>query len=234
LILAIETSGERPGVALIEDGKVLGGRILDPTRQAAGALLVTLDGLLAEAGRALDEVDPIALSCGPGSFTGLRVGLATALGLCFGTARRVVPVPSLAALSLHAGDCAPVATLLDARRGEVYAGLYGAGAEALREDCVSDPRTWLESLRELDSVSLLGPGAVLYRDIASEVLGARATLLDAERGVPRAATVGLLGERLAREGGALAPERVTLRYLRRAEAEEKRRRELLDTASESK
>jgi tRNA threonylcarbamoyladenosine biosynthesis protein TsaB len=239
VILAIETSGERPGLALIESGKVLAERILDPSRQAAGALLPTLEVLLSGVGRALAEIDRIALSCGPGSFTGLRVGLATAMGLCFGTERRVVAVPTLAALSLraslHGGDRLPVATLLDARRGEVYAGLYGAGAEALRADCVSEPRTFFESLQGIEHVYLLGPGAQLYRDVARDVLGTRATLLDAELGLPSAATVGLLGERLASAGHARPAECIELRYLRRAEAEEKKlQRDLLDTAGRSK
>lgn len=235
MILAIETSGDSPGLALIESGKVLAERILDPARQPAGALLETLDALLAGVGRALDDVELFAIACGPGSFTGLRVGLATAMGLCFGTDRRIVAVPTLAALSLRAGDRLPVATLLDARRGEVYAGLYGAGAQALREDCVSEPRAWLESLRALEHVFLLGPGAQLYAGVAADVLGARATLLDAELSVARASAVGLLGERLAREGHAQAPECIELRYLRRAEAEEKKiQRDLLDTAEKSK
>jgi tRNA threonylcarbamoyladenosine biosynthesis protein TsaB len=183
VILAIETSGERPGLALIESGKVLAERILDPSRQAAGALLPTLELLLSGVGRALAEIELIALSCGPGSFTGLRVGLATALGLCFATERRVVAVPTLAALSLRVssqGGRLPVATLLDARRGEVYAGLYGAGAEPLRDDCVSEPRAFFESLQGIAHVYLLGPGAQLYQDVARDVLGTRATQLDAE------------------------------------------------------
>src|SRR3989338_4556744 len=119
LILALETAVERGGVALLDDEIVLGERELGLGRGQAAEVLVQLDVLLRETERALDEVDLIALSAGPGSFTGLRVGLATALGLAFGTGLRIAPVSTLAALALHAGDAPCSAPLLDARKGQV-------------------------------------------------------------------------------------------------------------------
>ena len=97
-------------------------------RHAAIAARVPRPAARAGADAALAEVERIALAIGPGSFTGLRIGLATALGLAFGTDRQLVPVPTLAALAT-AGRVArgAVAPILDARRGEVYAGLYRRG-----------------------------------------------------------------------------------------------------------
>ena len=203
-------------------------RALEPKQHHARSLLLELDRLLAGEGRRLDEVECVALAIGPGSFTGLRIGLATALGLCFGTARRIIPVHTLAALSLHAQDAARIVPLLDARRGQVYTGLYAPGGVELRPDSVSDPRAWFESLRDEGPLQLLGPGAQLYAGLAIEVLGGAARILEPELGRPRASSVGCLGARLAGEGAACAPEAVELRYLRRAEAEQKRE---LDTLS---
>ena len=226
MILALEPASETGGVALAERGELLAELVLDstPGRHAA-QLVAAVDGLLAETGRTLDQVETIALSIGPGSFTGLRIGLSTALGLCFGTSRRIVPVPTLAALSLRAEGAAHAVPMLDARKGQVYCGLYAPGARALREDQVRDPLPWLHELGRLsgpDPITLLGPGARLYRNEIETVLGARAQLLPAEQGQPRAAAVAELGGRLAGEGAALAPERVGLCYLRPAEAEQKR------------
>jgi tRNA threonylcarbamoyladenosine biosynthesis protein TsaB len=183
-----------------------------------------VDEALARAGARLGDVERIALSIGPGSFTGLRVGLATALGLCFGTPRRIVPVPTLAALSLHAGAQARIAPALDARRGQVYAGLYGPDATTLRDDAVADPLRWLESLRGLGRIAFLGSGARVCAAEIARVLGSHARVLPAEAGVPRAASVGALADRIAARDGALAPEAVELRYLRAPEAEASRAR----------
>jgi tRNA threonylcarbamoyladenosine biosynthesis protein TsaB len=214
-------------VALLEGRRLLGEQILSEPPHRAASLLVSIDQLLRACGRELDGVETIALSVGPGSFTGLRIGLGTALGLCFGTGRAIVPVPTLAALSLCAGGFARVAPLLDARKGQVYAGLYGPGAEPLREDVVSDPLPWLEDLRGGGPVALLGAGALLYRNEIETLLGDEATVLPPPLAWPRPATVGLLGAELLVAGGARRPEEVELRYLRPSDAE--RARDSVDT-----
>jgi tRNA threonylcarbamoyladenosine biosynthesis protein TsaB len=221
VLLALETSAERGGVALFEGGELLGEADVPERERHAASLLVCLDGLLARVGRRLDEVDRIALAIGPGSFTGLRIGLATALGLAFGTGRRLVPVPTLAALAFQAetpGLCAP---LLDARRGEVYAGLYDAAGNALLPDACATVADWVASLPPEGPLALVGGGARLYRRELEAALGARARFLHAV-GELRARSVGALGHRLAAAGADLSPEKVELRYLRQAEAERKR------------
>jgi tRNA threonylcarbamoyladenosine biosynthesis protein TsaB len=222
MLLAIETATEVGGVALLEEDRLLAEVMLGEGTSFNAALMPAVDHLLATCGRSLETVTSIALSVGPGSFTGLRGGLATALGLSFGTDREIVPVPTLAALSLHAGDAQMIAPLLDARKGQVYAGLYGPEGQVLDPDCVSDPIPWLESLPPSGEVHLLGPGARLYRNEIRSVLGDRARFLPGMAGWPRAGTVGLLGGILGRKGAALPPAKVELRYLRLAEAEERR------------
>ena len=161
------------------------------------SLLAAIDRLLGACERRLEEVEALALSVGPGSFTGLRIGLGTALGLCFGAERSVVPVPTLAALSLHAAGFERVAPLLDARKGQVYAGLYGPGAKPLEADRVCDPTAFLRRLQGQGPVALLGPGAELYQGEIDSLLGAEATRLGAPLDWPRPASVGLLGPRTA-------------------------------------
>jgi len=221
MLLALETSAERGGVALFEGGESLGEADVPERERHAASLLVCLDGLLARVGRRLDEVDRIALAIGPGSFTGLRIGLATALGLAFGTPRKLVPVPTLAALAFQArvsGLCAP---LLDARRGEVYAGLYDADANPVLPDACASLGDWVATLPAEVPIALVGSGARLYRRALEAALGSRARFLDAV-GDLTARSVGALGHRLSAAGADVEPEKVELRYLRRAEAEAKR------------
>lgn len=223
MLLALETSAERGGVALFDGGALVGEADVAEAERHAASLLVCLDSLLARVSRKLDEVERIALAVGPGSFTGLRIGLATALGLAFGTRRTLVPVPTLAALALQAeGVTGLVAPLVDARRGEVYAGLYRADGTALLPDTCVSPSDWLATLPAGEPIALLGSGAELHRAALAAALGARARFLPSQIGVLRARSVGALGHRLAQAGADLPPEQVELRYLRRAEAEAKR------------
>jgi tRNA threonylcarbamoyladenosine biosynthesis protein TsaB len=223
VLLALETSAERGGVGVFAGDVLLGEGDVAADERHAASLLLCLDRLLARVGRRQDEIERIALAIGPGSFTGLRIGLATALGLAFGTERQLVPVPTLAALALQA-DCAGlVAPLVDARRGEVYAGLYDTGPRELQPDrCCALP-DWLAALPRFDApLVLLGSGVAPHRAELEAALGARARFLPEAAGVLRARTVGRLGLQLAANGSCCAPEAVELRYLRRAEAEAKR------------
>jgi tRNA threonylcarbamoyladenosine biosynthesis protein TsaB len=222
VLLALETSAERGGVALFEGDALVGEADVGANERHAASLLVCLDALLARAGCALAAVDRIALAIGPGSFTGLRIGLATALGLAFGTPRKLVPVPTLAALALQAGARGLVVPLLDARRSEVYAGLYDGEGRALRDDACCALDDWLAQLPAGEPLCFLGSGADLHRAKLEAALGGRAHVLPPAAGALRARSVGQLGLRLAAEGALRAPEEVELRYLRRAEAEAKR------------
>ena len=219
-IIALEAATEAGGVALLEGSRLLAEQSIGESQRSASTLLVTLDELLQRVGRKLDDFQLIALSIGPGSFTGLRVGLAMALGLCFDTERRVVPVPTLAALSTHAGDAARIVPMLDARRGEVYTGLYGPDGNELQRDRVTDPGSWVRSLTDTGGrLHFVGSGALRYAELIEANHGHRARILSADQARPRAASVGLLGLRLAEGGGSLPGSEVELRYLRRPQAE---------------
>lgn len=223
MLIAVETATQYGGVALLEGERIVAEEAIDQAQQQASLLLPRLHALLDRCGYGLQDVARIALSIGPGSFTGLRVGLATALGLCLGSGRRIVPVPTLAVLALQAGECPRIAPMLDARKGQVYAGLYAPGGVPLESDCVSDPGPWLETLRSGGPVSFLGRGAQLYAQEIKRIVGQAAQILPAEQGWPRAASVGILGVRQAQREGDLAPDDVELRYLRTADAESTRR-----------
>jgi tRNA threonylcarbamoyladenosine biosynthesis protein TsaB len=188
-----------------------------------------VDAVLREAGLSLADVTGFAVAIGPGSFTGLRVGLATLKGLAFGDPRPVAPVSTLAALARLAGDPRPepVAAVLDARRGDVYAAVWDAG---------DDPEPIVpESVHGVGDLVARLPARCLW--VGDAVGGLPEGAGDAARpGVrpgpagPCAGHVGVLGARLLAAGGGLPAAELVPRYLRRAEAEARRTGEPLEPA----
>ncbi len=165
LVLALDTSTPAGSVALTRDAELLGCRSGDPARTHGERLPGDLLALLAEHGLAVGDVDVFAACCGPGSFTGLRVGLATVQALALVNGRQLVTVPTLEAVARAARPATDGATpaplvgaWMNAHRGEVFAALYeappAAGAEPLAElaaPVAAAPevvaRRWAELLR---------------------------------------------------------------------------------------
>src|SRR3954464_12646327 len=128
LILALDTTTRTGSSALVRDGVVLCEAASDPEQSAAQHLPGDLIALLDAAHVGLDAIDVFAVAIGPGSFTGLRVGIATMQGLAFAVGKPLIGVSALAALAAIAGS-GRVAAWIDAWRGEVYAALYHDGRE---------------------------------------------------------------------------------------------------------
>jgi tRNA threonylcarbamoyladenosine biosynthesis protein TsaB len=175
---------------------------------------VLVEGLLAEAGTGWDEVGRIAVGAGPGGFTGLRIGIATARALAQATGVPLVPVSSLAALAAGSGDPdGTVAAVLDARRGEVYAGVY-AGRRELMAPAALPPVELAERLLALDApVRAVGDGAVRFRP-ELEVAG---IAVPADGSTVHRIAAGPLC-RLGREGEPVARDAVAPDYRREPDA----------------
>ena len=218
LLLALETATARTGVALCAGDEVVCERYAEPGQPAAEVLLPAIDAALSEAGATLDEVHAFAVSIGPGSFTGLRIGLATVKGLAFGSTRPAVGVSTLAALSLAApaGE-GPAVAMLDARRGEVYAAAYGP--EAREDAClpcsVYGPEALAAALPPV--CRLVGEGAAVCGEALQAALGPGVVL--SPQAEPRAGLVGRLGAAALADGGGGDPSELVPHYLRRAQAE---------------
>jgi tRNA threonylcarbamoyladenosine biosynthesis protein TsaB len=213
-ILALETSGAEGSVALLQ-GDRLRERGLPADVPTAEALLPAVDALLREAGVALSELSGFAVSIGPGSFTGLRIGVATVKGLAFGSDRPVAAVPTLAVLAAGAPGPGPVVALLDARRGEAYAAGYRAPGDL-------EPAALPEGLYGGEALaSRLPAGCRLVGEaaaLAAPALGQAPRLVSP----PRAADVGRLGRVILARGQGVPAAILVPRYVRRAEAEVRR------------
>jgi tRNA threonylcarbamoyladenosine biosynthesis protein TsaB len=226
LLLAIETATRVCSVALARGGELIAERANHDARLHSERLLPLIDALLCETGAKLADVEAFAVSIGPGSFTGLRIGLATLKAFALTDARPVAAVSTLAALCASAGGVAgagPVAALLDARRGAYYAACVSraglARADALA-DCVLTPAELAGKLPHGARV-VVGEGAAegAERLAALRPDVARIALPD---GGASAATIARLGARLLAEGGGRDAAGLVPAYLRRAEAEARR------------
>ena len=132
LMLALDTASPTGSVALVQGECLLGESLLNLKTTHSERLLGVVDRLLEGLGCTLDQLDALAVVRGPGSFTGLRVGMATAKGLALALELPLVGISSLAALAANAPFARmPVCALLDARKDEVYAGLYSCAAGSL-------------------------------------------------------------------------------------------------------
>jgi tRNA threonylcarbamoyladenosine biosynthesis protein TsaB len=154
LNLALDTATPWGRFALAEGERLLGYLPVNVTGNYADALLPVIDRLLQESGRSLSEVGAVGITRGPGSFTGIRIGVATAKGLAYGLGARLVAVSTLAAMAAAVLAEQPERELavpvLDARRGEVFAGVFGRAGNwviPLAEPAAATPDTWWTRLR---------------------------------------------------------------------------------------
>lgn len=225
MILAIESATPRGSVALVSGGTVLVERSLPAGRTPSESYLSAVDRLFSESGAGPEQVGHVAVSGGPGSFTGLRVGMAAAKGFCFGWGKPIVSVPTLHALAMRfPREGRTICPVLDARRREVYAGLYRwEGGVCLRTipDTALPPENLPDILPD-GTILFCGDGILPYRQLICDRLGARALFPPPGEELPRAAAVGLLAERMLAGGAAEDLRSVVPAYLRPSEAEVKR------------
>ena len=206
-VLAIDTTGEFGSIALVGERGVIEEVALDSPDGFAHVLFGEIERLLARHGLGIEQVDAFAAASGPGSFTGVRVGLTAVKGLAEGTGRKVVAVSNLEALAWF-GSRPLRAAVLDARRGEVYGGVYDAGLRLVQEEVVAKLEDWLAGL----------PGGDL--EIVTQGLqleGESRPVVEAPRSL--AGSIGHIAfDRLGR-GEVLDPAEIDANYVRRSDAE---------------
>jgi tRNA threonylcarbamoyladenosine biosynthesis protein TsaB len=225
-VLALDTTTRAGSAAVVDDERVLFAQRGDPLHSHAEQLPGDLIRALAMAGLAWSDVDLFAVASGPGSFTGLRIGIATVQGLAFVGRKRVVPVSALAASAYGGADgLAPgdtVGVWLDAHRREVFTALYrvresaGFAADRLEEvegPMVGDPATiWHRWSGLTRPVAVVGDGAVLYAGALPE--GVR--VIEPPLLAP---IIGAIAIDRARYGGDVDPAAVQPLYVRRPDVE---------------
>lgn len=225
LILSIDTATPCSSVALTigtrQEGRVIAAFSLTGKVTHSRRLLSVIDLLMAETARTWQDIDGIGISIGPGSFTGLRIGMATAKGLAAAAGKVLVGISTLDAL---AGKCLTdklICAVLDARKKEVYAAFYRLGDDGLvarvSEQAVLPPQDLAAQVTE--PVVMVGDGALAYGELFRTLLGERASFVPAQLHEPSAASLGFLaGEKLLR-GELLDLAEGVPTYIRSSDAE---------------
>ncbi|MEA9564439.1 MULTISPECIES: tRNA (adenosine(37)-N6)-threonylcarbamoyltransferase complex dimerization subunit type 1 TsaB [unclassified Xanthomonas] len=214
-VLAFETSTEACSVALSVGGRIIERFELAPRRHAELAL-PWAEQLLAEAGITRRQLDAIAVSRGPGAFTGVRLAIGIAQGIALGLDRPVLAISTLQVLALRApADATHVLACIDARMGEVYAGVFarhGNGFLELAPEVVCTPDTLVvpETLHRFAGVGtgFAAADGLLQRRFATQLSSVDASAL------PHAADLLTLAVPALQRGEGVAPERVEPAYLR--------------------
>ena len=221
-VLAIDTATWRCSVALVQDGATLAQRAERTSSNHAGTLPRLVDETLRAAGATLERDDALAVTIGPGSFTGLRIALGFAKGLAYAGGHRLLGVPTLDALALVAPPLpGRLCAVLDARKREVYAALYERSGDGLvRLGTPVAVAAEVLATRIGGPCAFIGDAVESYGDVFQRVLGANAVLLPTASHPPSAIAVARLAvARLRQSPDGDDLESLEPRYVRPPEAE---------------
>ena len=224
-ILSIDTTTMLGSVALSE-GEVLIAQEQHGIRTThSERLLASIDHLLTMARWSQNEIEGIAVAIGPGSFTGLRIGLATAKGMVLAIGCSIVGVSSLECLALNGrGAEGTVVSIIDAKRKELYAAAYRVPWEGrpdvIMEECVLGPDELAERLEAIEGeLILVGDGVIQYGSRLQEVLGGRASVPKGIYSFPQAHNLASLALERLRQGRKDDLASLVPNYIRRSDAE---------------
>jgi len=221
LIFGIESSTKTGSVAIVSEVGVIAQYSLNIEVTHSERLMSTVDRVLKDTALTIADINGFAVAIGPGSFTGLRIGLATVKGLALATNKPVAAVPTLQALAWNLPYAAyPICPLLDARKNEVYAAMYRFDGNALVY-LMAEAVISLSKLADRISEKTLftGEASHLFRDDIEKIVGDRALFAPPSAILPSAATVAEIGLAMINSGKKADPDSLTPMYLRRPEAE---------------
>ena len=221
-ILALETAAKAVSAAVTEDGRVLAAGYQDTGLTHSRTLMPIVEGLLSNTGLKAADMDAIAVSAGPGSFTGVRIGVSAAKGLAWAADKPCVAVSTLAALARNVSFIdGLIVCAMDARRQQVYNALFEARDGALTrltEDRAIALSDLAEELRDPRPKTVLGDGGrMTYEFLAAEGIPCR--LAPAHLVKENAVSVALEAEAVARAGGLVTAQELAPVYLRPPQAE---------------
>lgn len=230
-LLAIESSGLVASAAVFADDTIVAEFTVNNKQTHSQTLLPMIDQVVTMSGIDLKELDAIATTSGPGSFTGLRIGAATAKGLGLALHKPIVPITTLEALAFRlAGRSGNICPMMDARRNQVYTGVYRVSDMMLA--CVSEQEAisieeCIAKLNDMgDSVTVLGDGVPVHLETLKDKLRVPWQEAPAHMNRQSAASVAVLGARYYEKGKIVSAEAFRPDYLRKSQAEREREAKL--------
>ena len=226
-VLALDSSGIVASVAVVEDDTLVAEYTVNYKKTHSQTLLPMLDEIVKMTELDLKTIDAIAVAKGPGSFTGLRIGSATAKGLGLALDKPLVGIPTVEALAYNLYDVnGLICPIMDARRNQVYTGVYcytDHRLDTVWEQDTMSIEALAEGLNCLDhEVIFLGDGDAVYREKLHEILTIPFSFAPAHVNRQRAAAVAALAEVYYKEGKIQTAEEHEPEYLRKSQAERER------------
>ena len=236
-ILALESSGLVASVAVVDgaldgkDAQTIAEYTVNYKKTHSQTLLPMLDEVVKMTELSLESIDAIAVAAGPGSFTGLRIGSATAKGLGLALDKPLIPVPTLEGLAYNlCGTDGIVCPIMDARRSQVYTGIYrfedGIHLTVLEDQMAVGIEELGERLKKYgEQVTFLGDGVPVFREVLEErpMKGCRISFAPANMNRQRAASVGALALLYYQQGKSETAAEHKPDYLRMSQAERERK-----------
>lgn len=235
LLLAIESSGLVASIALMTEDKLIGEYTTNFKKTHSQTLLPMMDEVVRMTGISLDAVDAIVISGGPGSFTGLRIGAATAKGLGLALDKPLVNVPTVDALAYNLyGTNQTICPIMDARRQQVYTGLYTFEGDSFRVLCPQKAVSIGDIVEEVNGIGkpvvFLGDGVPVHQAYIREHIQVPCSFAPPHLNAQRAGALAALGKIYFEEGRTETADEHVPDYLRLSQAE----RELLERQKKEK
>lgn len=225
-VLGIESSSLVASVAVVTDDVMTAEYTVNFKKTHSQTLLPMIDEVVKLLEMDLSSIDGIAVSGGPGSFTGLRIGSATAKGLGLALDKPLIHVPTIDAMAYNLyGSSSLICPIMDARRNQVYTGLYycTSRVEVVKGQCAMDMRGLIQELDERkEPVVFLGDGVPVYRPMIEEYMKSPYTFAPPHMNRQRAGAVAALGAIYLAGGNAVTAEAFEPDYLRKSQAERER------------
>ncbi len=214
-ILAIDTSSSVCGTAILEDDKLIEENSLDNGKTHSENLMPLIKELLERTKITLNEIDLIAVSCGPGSFTGIRIGIASIKAMAEVHNIPVAEITSLETLAVNDNSEKNKITLIDARNNQVYAGVFDKEYNLLEEYMADDINIVFEKISKYSNSVLIGSGAILHKEILSKIEGA----IFIENNAQSAYATGKIGYKKFLKNDLKNADTIMPIYLRKSQAE---------------
>ena len=231
-ILAIDSSGLVAGAAVMEEDRMTAEYTVNFKKTHSQTLMSMVDTIMKRLELDPKELDAVAVSSGPGSFTGLRIGAASAKGLAMALDKPVISVPTLEALAYNLfGFRGLVVPIMDARREQVYTGIFEYGPEnelvTIMEGQAMAFSELMEKLNDMGrEVCFLGDGVPVFREYIEENAEIKVTFAPNHLSYQRAGSVGALALRYYKEGNYCTAAEMRPVYLRKSQAEREREKSL--------
>ncbi len=233
-ILGIDSSGMVASVAILQDDVIIAEYTMNHKKTHSETLLPMIDEIVKTSETKLEELDAIAIAAGPGSFTGLRIGAATAKGLAMAVDKPVIPIKTCEGLAYNMwGAEGLICPIIDARRNQVYTGLYRVkgNVEVILEQQPMDIHELIEYINSYskqreaseggpaEGVTFLGDGVAIYQDVIWKEIDIPCQMAPAMMNRQRGASIASYGGLLYKEGKYINADDFAPEYLRKSQAE---------------